>query len=291
MCWLSATPANLVPLVIVLAHFLGRNCQVTMKRTPFQIQKAVWLALILRELKTRFGGRLIGLFWVLIEPLIHIGLMLGLRVALRDRYVGVMIEPAVYLVVAMVPFFACRNMWMQGMAAIEANGGLLGYRQVKPLDAMASRWAMEGILYGFVFVVLSLGFAWWGYRYFPHQPLEFIGIWALFVMWGIALSMISAVVGHRRPGVKFFIRASSTPLYLMSGVLIPLSSFPPFIYEYLLWNPFLHLVELSRVYYFATYVAHHGINLEYPLYWGLALLFVGAVLYHINRIRLLSKTT
>ena len=63
--------------------------------------------------------------------------MLGLRVALRDRYVGVMIEPAVYLVVAMVPFFACRNMWMQGMAAIEANGGLLGYRQVKPLDAMA----------------------------------------------------------------------------------------------------------------------------------------------------------
>jgi hypothetical protein len=45
------------------------------------------------------------------------------------------------------------------------------------------------------------------------------------------------------------------------------------------------------VYYFATYVAHHGINLEYPLYWGLALLFVGAVLYHINRIRLLSKTT
>lgn len=261
-----------------------------MKRTPFQIQKAVWLALILRELKTRFGGRLIGLFWVLLEPLIHIGVMLGLRVALRDRYVGVMIEPAVYLVVAMIPFFACRNMWMQGMSAVEANGGLLAYRQVKPLDAMASRWAMEGILYAFIFVMLSVGFAWWGYRYFPNEPLEFLGICALFAMWGISLGMISAVVGHGRPGVKFFIRAISTPLYLMSGVLIPLSSFPHFLYEYLLWNPFLHLVELSRVHYFSTYIPHRGINLTYPLCLGLGLLFTGAVLYHVNRIRLLSKT-
>lgn len=262
-----------------------------MKRTPFEIQKAVWLALILRELKTRFGGRLIGLFWVLLEPLFHIAVMLALRVALRDRYVGVMIEPAVYLVVAMIPFFACRNMWMQGMTAVEANGGLLAYRQVKPLDAMASRWAMESILYAFIFVLLSIGFAWWGYRYFPDKPLEFMGIWLLFMVWGCALSLISAVVGHRRPGVKFFIRMTSMPLYLMSGVLIPLSSFPQFMYEYLLWNPFLHLVELSRVNYFATYIAHRGINLQYPLWLGLILLFAGAVLYHVNRIRLLSKTT
>lgn len=262
-----------------------------MKRTPFQIQKAVWLALILRELKTRFGGRLIGLFWVLLEPMVHIAVMLSIRVVLRDRYVGVMIEPAVYLVVAMLPFFASRNIWMQGMSAVEANGGLLAYRQVKPLDAMFARWAMEGILYAFVFVVLSIGFAWWGYRYFPNKPLEYLGIWALFATLGIALSLISAVIGHRRPGVKFFVRAISFPLYLLSGVLIPLSSFPPSMYEYLLWNPFLHLVELTRVHYFSTYVAHRGINVEYPFYWTMGLLFLGAVLYHINRIRLLSKTT
>ena len=36
-----------------------------LKRTPLQIEKAVLFALIMRELKTRFGGRLIGLFWVL----------------------------------------------------------------------------------------------------------------------------------------------------------------------------------------------------------------------------------
>ncbi|MDZ7811991.1 MAG: ABC transporter permease [Ideonella sp.] len=251
----------------------------------------MWLALILRELKTRFGGHLIGLFWLLLEPLVHIAVMLGLKVVLRERYVGVMIEPAVYLVVAMLPFFASRNIWMQGMSAVEANGGLLAYRQVKPLDAMFSRWAMEGILYAFIFVLLSMGFAWWGYRYFPQQPLEYLFIWALFIVWGIALSLICAVIGHRRPGVKFFVRAISFPLYMLSGVLIPLSSFPPSMYEYLLWNPFLHLVELCRVHYFSTYVAHRGVNLEYPLYWGLSLLFVGAVLYHVNRVRLLSKTT
>ena len=88
-----------------------------MKRSSWQIQKAVVFALILRELKTRFGGRMIGLLWVLFEPITNIALMLVMRILIRDRYAGVMIDIVVYLVVAMIPFFAFRNIWFRMMGA------------------------------------------------------------------------------------------------------------------------------------------------------------------------------
>ncbi|HSI56065.1 MAG TPA: kpsM protein, partial [Ideonella sp.] len=76
-----------------------------MKRTSWQIQRAVIFALVVRELQTRFGGRLIGLFWVIAEPMVHISIILLIRVVLRQRFSGVMLDSAVYLTVAMIPFF------------------------------------------------------------------------------------------------------------------------------------------------------------------------------------------
>ena len=141
-----------------------------MKRSSWQIQKAVLFALILRELKTRFGGRMVGLLWVLFEPMANIAVMLALRIIVRQRSAGVMIDVAVYLVVAMIPFFIFRNIWFRMMSAVDANAGLFGYRQVKPADAMASRAIMETVMYGMIFVAFMLVFAWMGYRITPARP-------------------------------------------------------------------------------------------------------------------------
>lgn len=255
-------------------------------RSPLQIQQAVWMALILRELKTRFGSRMEHLLWALAEPLFHIGMQLAIKVALRERYVGVMVDSAVYLVVAMIPFFMARNVWIHGMSAVDANLGLLGFRQVKPLDPLVSRAALEAILYLGIYAVLMTVFGWMGKPFFPARPLEYIGCWLLFGMWGMGLGLLSMVLSHRRPPLKMFIRMLSLPIYLLSGVLIPIGSFPKFVYEYLLWNPFMHIVELSRVAFFPTYVAHPGINLDYPLWTGCILLVGSLVLYRINQQRL-----
>lgn len=261
-----------------------------MTRSPQQIQKAVIFALMLRELKTRFGGRLIGLFWVLFEPLANIAALLAIRVVLRERTVGVQIEPEVFLVVAMIPFFLLRNIWFRMMEAVDGNSGLFAYRQVKPFDAMVARALIECALYATLYVILMLFFAWLGDRVIPHRPLEYMGVVLLFIVWGVALGMVSTIVAHNRPPVRTFLRLLSFPLYLLSGVLIPLSRFPATMHEYLLWNPLLHVVELSRWAFFPTYHAFNGTNLAYPLSLGLVLLVVGMVMYRINRLKLLART-
>lgn len=260
-----------------------------MKRSSWQIQKAVLFALILRELKTRFGGRLIGLLWVLFEPMAHIAVMLALRIILRDRTAGVMIDVAVYLVVAMIPFFMFRNIWFRMMQAVEANAGLFGYRQVKPADAMAGRAIIEIVMYTMIFVAFMLVFAWMEYRINPARPIEYLAMILLFVIWGVGLGLMSAVGVKKFPALGSFLQLTSFPLYISSGVLIPIHNFPPTVIQYLMWNPLLHMVELTRWSYFPTYHPLMGVNLDYPLVVGMVLLFLGVAVFWVNRQRVLVR--
>ncbi|MFZ5550273.1 MAG: ABC transporter permease [Pseudomonadota bacterium] len=260
-----------------------------MKRSSWQIQKAVVLAMMLRELKTRFGGRFEGLIWVLFEPMANIAMMLALKVVLRERFAGVQIDVPVYLVIAMIPFFIFRNIWYRMMTAIQGNAGLFGYRQVKPADAMAARAIMETVIYLMIFCAFLLIFLWMDYQVLPRRPLEYMGIVCVFILFGIGLGLMSAVGVRKFPALATFLQLMSFPLYITSGVLIPITSFPPLVIQILMWNPMLHLVELSRWAYFPTYHPLMGVNLEYPLAWALSALFLGVMLFFVNRRRVLLR--
>ena len=91
------------------------------KRTPLQIQRAVLFALLMRELKTRFGGKLVGLFWVLFEPVMNIYILLFVRSVLRTRAIGPTIEYPVYHVVAMIPYFVFRSCWFRALPPLLAR--------------------------------------------------------------------------------------------------------------------------------------------------------------------------
>jgi capsular polysaccharide transport system permease protein len=260
-----------------------------MKRTPWQIQRAVIFALVVRELQTRFGGRMIGLFWVILEPLLHITVILLMRAVLRQRFSGVMLDTVVYLTVAMIPFFMFRNIWFRVMDGARANTGLFAYRQVKPFDAFIARPIIEFCLYAMVFVVMMAGFGWYGYEYLPVRPLEYLGVVLLFMITGFGLGLISAVLTRELPAAAIAIRLISFPLYVLSGVIIRIDNLPPEIQPYLLYNPMLHLVELSRWAYFPSYRPMWAINLEYPLAFAFVVTFLGVTMYRLRRRELLSR--
>jgi capsular polysaccharide transport system permease protein len=83
----------------------------------------VLFALIMRELKTRFGGRLVGLFWVLFEPVMNIFILLFIRTVMRAHTIGPTIEYPVYHVVAMIPFFVFRSCWFARWRRCRATRG------------------------------------------------------------------------------------------------------------------------------------------------------------------------
>jgi len=231
------------------------------KRTPLEIEKAVLFALIMRELKTRFGGRLVGLFWVLFEPVMTIYILLFIRSVLRARYLGPTIDYPVYHVCAMIPFFVFRSCWFRTMEAVSGNQGLFAYRQVKPFDAMIARIMLEGWIYVFVYLCVVGTLAWFGMKFMPDDPLTFMFCWVVQIALGFGFGEVSLVLAHGKPHVKMFLHLMVTPIYLLSGILIPLSQFPPSVQYWLMFNPTAHLVEVERVAYYHEYTPINGTNL------------------------------
>jgi capsular polysaccharide transport system permease protein len=256
-------------------------------RSPWQIQRAVVFALFVRELKTRFGGRWLGALWFVFEPLANILLMVALFGALH-RAISPSIEYPVFLVTGLLPFFILRNLATRLMDAIDANRGLFAYRQVKPMDALVSRAMLELGLYSVVYLVTLALLGWLGYHVVPVRPLELALSSVVLVAFGVGLGVAFAVVTNEVPQLRSVIRLVFFPLYFLSGVIFPVHAIPPQYLSWLVWNPVLHLVELSRHDFFAQYPLLPGISLAYPALWAAVTLALALALYRVRRLRLVA---
>jgi capsular polysaccharide transport system permease protein len=259
------------------------------KRSSWEIQSAVVFALLMRELKTRFGGKLVGIFWVLFEPVANVYILLYIRGVLRTRAIGPTIEYPVYHVVAMIPYFAFRSAWFRSMEAVSGNAGLFAYRQVKPADAMVARTVLECIIYFFVFLLVLGTLAWFGMKFLPDNPLQYLTCWIVNMLLGFGLGECCLVLTHGKPNAKSFVRLMSMPLYLLSGILIPLKSFPPDVLYWLMLNPTANLVELERSAYYNEYTPALYTSFEYPVVFALVLCAIGHCLYRLNHKKLTRR--
>lgn len=254
-------------------------------RSAWAIQQAVLFALLVREMKTRFGGRWIGGIWFVLEPLAHV-LMMVAMFGVMHQAVSPSIDYPVFVVTGILPFFTFRSLSLRLMEGIDANRALFSYRQVKPMDTLVSRTVLEVALHGAIFVLALAVLAWFGYRVLPDEPLELVGVWGLLSVFGFGLGTLLAVLSHDFLPLRSMVRLVFFPLYLVSGVMFPIHAMPPEVIELLLWNPVLHLVEESRGHFFGAYPMLPAVDLAYPALWALLCTVLALALYRLRRQRL-----
>lgn len=254
------------------------------KRDPLQIQRAVLFGLFVRNLRARIEGRWLGLLWMLFEPLAHV-LVLVAFIGARRNLIGVNADYPVFLITGMLPFFLFRNLARRLPNAIRSNRGLFAYRQVKPFDALIASAMVEIALYSAVYLVALCLLGALGYHSVPHAPLELIIVSTVLVVFGISLGLLFSVLTHERPKVNTVIGLAFYPLYFASGVIFPLHNLSPIVRHWLLFNPVLHLIELSRAYFIPNYATLPGVSLAYPAAWALATAALAMSLYRVYRHR------
>ena len=233
------------------------------RRDPVKIQRAVLFALVVRDLRSRVEGRWLSLTWMVFEPLAHIALLVTLIGARRGLLTS-SVEFPVFLITGLLPFFLFRNLARKLPSAIGASRGLFAYRQVLPIDALAARAIVEVGLYSAVYLIALFLLGWMGYHAVPQAPLQLIVVSVVLLALGTGLGVLFAVLVHQRPRVNTVIGFVFLPLYLASGVIFPLHNLPPAVRDWLLYNPVLHLIELSRTYFVLNYVPLPGVSLTYP---------------------------
>ena len=261
--------------------------KVLIKRHPLTINRAVIFALVLREGLSRIGKRRMGAVWLLIEPLLHLLLFTVVISYLRGRQIAD-IEYPLFLLIGLAPFLYFRNTALNVMEGVSANSGLFAYKQIQPLDVFISRSLLEFILASIVYCLLLGGFGWYGWDISITRPVEWMFVIAVGAVFSLSLGIVLAVIVNAVPETKSIIRMSFLPLYLMSGVVIPPSHLPAQWMPLLLWNPFLHILELLRSAVFPYYQPVYGVSLDYVLVVTFISLFCGLGLYRARRLKLKS---
>lgn len=258
------------------------------QRSAWEIQRAVLFAIVLRELRTRLGRHWTGILWTIFEPLAHVLVILLVFGYLRNIASSVMEFP-MFLVAGLMPFFLFRNLSQRLTDAIEANRGLFSYRQVKPLDTVVARGAVEGLIWIAVLLVTLAILQWLGFRALPRQPLQLFGVAALTALLGAGLGLLLAVFTQGRPRVRSLVRMLYMPLYILSGVIWNVDKLPAAWFDWLAWNPMLHLVDLSRNAFEPLHPLHAGLGWAFPAGFALVVLALALALYQRDRQKLLMS--
>lgn len=256
-------------------------------RRGLKVMSASIRALLLREIQTRFGQYRLGYLWVFLEPLLTLGIMFFLFATIREKVVSG-IDFEIFLVNGMIPFFMFRTGIMQAMSAVQSNKGLFSYRPVKPIDAVIARNILEFLLKFVAYVAFSAAFIWFGYHISFEQIPQLISYWMLLFVFMFGFSLIFMVIASFSNEIQKFISVFFLMIYLLSGILYPISIIPIQYREYLLFNPLIHIIELMRHAVAPAYPLVQGISISYFLLWMIGSLFIGLLLYKRFEVRMLK---
>lgn len=259
----------------------------TTTRSHFKIQRDVIYALLLRELSSRFGKSRGGFVWVLVEPLAHLLMPIVIRGLIRQSLMpGV--ELPVFIAYGILPFLLFKAITLQIVDGVNTAQGLLSYRQVLLMDVFIAKAMAFAVIQAIVFVIVLTGLGMFGFHVVPPRPVELGGVLVLTVVLAFGLGLLFAAISSLIPDARSVIRVMFMPLYLLSGILFPVTRFPDEWVQWMALNPVLHLVELSRVAAVTHYEATEYLSLEYPVALALTTTIIGLMLY---RLRYLARVT
>lgn len=248
-----------------------------MARSGIEVQRAVIKALFMREIKTRFGKYRLGYLWAVLEPAAHLMVMIGIFGYVMHRTMPDISYP-VFLINGIIPYFIFNDIANRSISAIEANQGLFNYRPVKPIDTIFARAFLESMIYIFVYLTLMSIIGVLGDKFtFSHILLLAI-VWFFLVVFSCGVGMIFMVIGNAFPETEKFLPIIIKPFYFISCIMFPLHAIPKDYWPYLLWNPIIHIVELSREAVVEGY-SSGGADLGYLAFISLVLFFIGMLCY------------
>lgn len=249
-------------------------------------QGRILVALMLRDIRTRFFGSAWGFLIVIAWPLAHILLLLGIYHVL-GRKAPYGDSAALWFATGIIPYICFAYMTRMTTYGILVNRPLLAYPVVKITDIIFARAIVECLNAGLVVVITGLLFWSVGIDITPADPVEAgfallgamllgfglgaIGasIAGIFPMWGAVTSLV-VMVSWAASGVIF------VPEALPREIQVPLSYFP-----------LLQCVEWMR----SAYYEGYGLTLldrGYVVSWGAGSLFASLALERLLRGRILQ---
>jgi capsular polysaccharide transport system permease protein len=249
--------------------------------------RVIW-ALTLRDFRTKILGHKLGAFMALAEPFFFV-LSVSFAVSFIDKQAKIGTSFILFFATGVIPFNSYRRVAKEVRASIKRYKKCLYIPIVRPIDPFIATAIIQLLLYIVIYLIFFVGYYLvngyglphdWGATFFPL---------VICAMLGLGSGLINtAICAYFPPWDKFF-AILMMPLFLISGVLHPIHTFPSYVQDILYWNPLAHAVVASRNGYYDIY--------EYPFYdplyfvgFSVTTLFIGLVAERFARRRILETS-
>lgn len=239
----------------------------------WRIQQRVIVALMIRELTTRFGRENIGFLWVMAEPLLFatlVGILYSYMIGNEEHGVGVI----AFIASGYIPLTVMRNSFGRCVNIFVANGALLYHRQVRVLDFVIVRFMIEmvGGMMAYLFIGTILIF----FNIFPVPAhVDYLlGGWFLYMLFVFSVCLVIAPVSETSEVMEKLLPVTVYVAIPLSGTFNMVSWLTPKAREVVLWSPFVHGMEMMRYGLFGDAVRPY-FNVAVPLAASAGVAIVG----------------
>lgn len=218
------------------------------------------MALLLREVLTRYGRKNIGVLWLFVEPMIF---TLGVTTlwTLFDASHGTHIPISAFALTGYSSILLWRNMPGRCIHAIEPNLSLMYHRNVKVMDIYIARILLEFLGATMSFFVLSVIFIAVGMVPPPEDLFLVASGWIMLVWFGASLALLIGTLSEEFELVEKIWHPASYLIFPLSGAAFIVDVLPPVAKQYVLWLPMVNGVELLREGYFGSlFKAHYDVG-------------------------------
>ncbi|WP_337271396.1 ABC transporter permease [Oryzifoliimicrobium ureilyticus] len=230
-------------------------------------------AVMIRDIRTRFGRSHFSYLLAIIWPLAHITfIIIGFLAANRIMPLGS--DPALFVVSGAVPYILCLYpARMMGMT-IETNRPLFLFPVVKVLDVILARATVEFLTAFVVLIILYCGLLACGVQALPSDSLRWAEAVVMTIYLSISLGLLNCVIVSiiRMWHITFVLLM--VVLYLTSGVFILPETYPQNIQNLMWFNPLLHCVSWFRSSYYDGY-GDATISFSYLFWVSTTVMFLG----------------
>lgn len=239
------------------------------------------LALVLREMSTRYGRTPGGYAWSILEPLGAI-LVLSIGFSLLIRTPSLGHSFLLFYATGYLPFDMYQSISNAVARAINFSRPLLLYPAVTWLDAVLARFLLNSLTSVVVSVLLLGGIlAVIGHRA-TLDMVPMVEATGLAMILGLGVGTVNCALSGLFPIWEVAWSIITRPLFLASGILYIYEDLPEIAREILWFNPLMHISGIMRSGFYPTYAATYASPI-YVLGVSLVLMALGQVLlgrYH-----------
>ena len=249
-------------------------------------QGRILMALILRDMRTRFFGNALGFVIAIAWPLSHTFIILALNTA-AGRAAPYGESAALWFATGLVPFQAFSYTARFTMLGIVMNKPLMGLPVVKPTDILIARGILEVANAGVVVLATMLIFAMLGINFVPVNVVEAYNAIGASILLGFGFGLINGVIAGLFPFWVTGFALFQIIMWFGSGVLMVPDALPENTRYWFSLNPSLQGVEWMRSAYFEGYGAG-VLDKTYMVQFAVVSLMIGLAMERLLRSRIMQ---